>query len=141
MSMKSYQLTSVMVNVFGAPITGFGKDDAISIEKLEDDINVVTGMDGETAVTYTNNQNYKVTITLLQTAAANALLQTLRGLGIGAQTPVIGPLSIIDTSGTYIFLSPNAVLQNPGTLDLKNEASDRKWVFVGSDTKELGGGN
>ena len=68
----------MIASLGGVPLQGFGENDALTIEPNADDADLTVGADGETAVNVINDDNYLLTIHLLETSATVPLLDALR---------------------------------------------------------------
>ncbi len=71
---KTYNLKTVLVTVGAVSVGGYGEDGGVVVEWDSDLFEVTVGADGETVHSRINNDNAKVTITVLETSQAYNLL-------------------------------------------------------------------
>lgn len=142
MSAKVYNLDQVACSAGGALLSGYGQGGAIKIEQMGEDIKVVTGVDGETVFSRSNNKCRKVTITLLQTAFANLIMTGLHKANMAAPNGILFPFGILDTGGSSVFASGAACIVGfPDGLEFTNEAKDREWVLYAIEDLQIVGNN
>lgn len=117
-------------NFAGIPIeTGKGKDEFLKIEQQNDDFSYTQGIDGEGVFNQVLNTYTKVTLTLLQTSAGNAILSAIHiasKLTTGGQ---VAPLFISDRLGTSKMVSSAAVILKMPDETAGTEAGVTVWEF------------
>lgn len=129
---KTYNLEDVSFNFLGVPILGgYGDGSAIKIEKADPSFTSKVGADGTVVWVATNRRLYKVTLTLMQTAAGNQVLSAIHqadkikkgGVGVGA-------LSIIDGNGTSLHHFSKARIMTDPSVEYNADATNRDWEFA-----------
>lgn len=135
MAHNDYDPKQVVISWNGIVIDGFADGTYISVERNEDMFALTVGADGETTRTKTNNRSGRITVTLMQTSSANALLAAAHNLD--DQTGVNnGPFLMEDLlSGTIIFGANTWITKMP-VVEKGKEASNREWVFESADLQE-----
>jgi hypothetical protein len=118
----------VVLSINGVAIEGFGETDAVSVEVDEDSWVKSYGADGEAVRSRTNADGARFTVTLRQTAEANAILQAallvdqLTGSGVFA-------ISIFDPSvGEEVFAEEAWIVKSP-TKSWAKAVGDRQWMI------------
>lgn len=144
---KYLDLDKVLVNFLGIPLDtmgGFGEgDQTIKIEKQDPNFTWKRGADGSVVRSKTYSKIYTVTLSLLQTAAANAVLSTFVSIDDAASNGAgVGPILIVDTGGLSIFAGAEAWLEGPPkTVAWGPQAGNQEWVIVVADGVMFAGGN
>jgi hypothetical protein len=119
----------VRVIFAGIPITGFGDGTYITAARRNPTWTMVSGADGETARSKSNDKSGSVVFTLLQTSASNdllsakALLDELSGNGVGA-------ILIQDLFGTTLLQGETAFIEKPADVTLSKEVEGREWTLL-----------
>lgn len=101
--------------------------------------------DGKIARLINKDDSYSVAITLTSTAEANDFLTKL-ALIDRATNKGIFPIFIKDTTGSSMFFSPSAWIENMPNQEFTDEISPRTWTFrctqcvenIGSNGSESG---
>lgn len=141
--MKVYSAAEVTCIFASIPIDGGrGDDEFVSIAKAEETFTYKAGVDGEGTRSESKNNYHTVTITLMRTSAANALLcaiylgdVTIPG-GAG-----IAPILVRDRQGLSVFAAAEAwITKLPDNVYAK-EANTIAWVIGVHDPKNFIGGN
>lgn len=110
---KEYSLAQVLLVIAGVPIVGGLHDDAVTIEPAADLYEVVTGPDGHTVFNRVNNNDWLMTISLMETSRAVPLIDGVLQASLitipGA--PKLLPVSMRDnlsgesiTAGSAVFI-------------------------------------
>jgi hypothetical protein len=142
MSLTTYDPDDVSVVALGIPITGYADGTFISIEQNEDDFSLMVGSDGDACRAKSNNRSARMTITLLQSSAANDLLSGVRALDI--LTPSgdgIGPFIVKDNSGRTLCAAEKAWITKPPSTTFSREVEAREWVLETDTMVWFVGGN
>lgn len=140
--LKTYDAGEVAVIFAGSPITGGADGDFVSIEQNEDGFTLAVGVDGEGARSKSNNRSSRVTLTLLATSAANAVLSALYNTDIRtANGDGIAPLLIKDNSGNSLYTADKAWIVKPPTAAFGREVGTREWVLETHDLINNTAGN
>lgn len=138
----TYDPKSVVASLGGVPIVGFANDTFISIEKQEPGFTLVTGADGQVMRTKSRNNQYVVTITLLQSSPSNAYLSAVYlSDQLGTNGAGLAALAIADLQGASKFLEPFATIEMPATQEFGSEGGSREWRFLCPDPTNIVGGN
>ena len=119
---QTYDLKNVIASVSGVPFSGYGEDDAITLEWDEEIVTKTVTADGKTIYSRNNNRGLTVTLTLAQTSRAHLLLAGLleaqHGDNIGIGPPVILPLpfALVDpATGETIFSQDCVFVSRPAS--------------------------
>lgn len=143
MGFKNYSAADVTVNFGAINIeSGRGDDEFVSIEQDEENFTYKAGVDGEGTRSETKNRKTRVTLTLMQTSAANDLLSAVHELdkktsgGAG-----VVPLIVRDRSGTQVFTSAEAWIVKPPDQKYAKEAGTRVWLIDCHDPQRFDGGH
>lgn len=128
---KPYGPEEVVIAFGAIPIfAGYGDGDFCAIEYDEDSFSLQVGTDGEAARSKSNNRAATITITLMQTADANSLLQAQHNLDINSPGGAgIVPLLISDPSGNALYVAEKAWIQKAADVTFGREAQSREWVI------------
>jgi hypothetical protein len=127
-----YNATQVKILVAGVPVdTAMGTDEAVRIEKDEDDISVQSSVDGAGGVSVSNNHWHTVTITTMMTSKANKYLSGLHKAGLLlAQKILVVPLVIVDSgSNGDLLATDKAILTRIPDQSYQREIQSVEWVF------------
>jgi hypothetical protein len=141
MALKKYDPKTVAV-IFGGPITGFADGTFVSVEFDEDLFSKVTGADGESCRSKTNNQGARVTITLLQSSASNTFLSA--ALNTDLNSPLgdgILPFFLKDLSGDTLMSAETAWIVKPANVEYGREVANREWTIETDNMQFNVGGN
>lgn len=133
---KEYRPNDVVVTWNGIPITGFADGTFINAERDNPSWTSGTGSDGEGFRAKSSDQSGTVTITLLQTSAANDLLAAAAAVDELAGANV-GSLLIKDNSGRTILTAQTAWIEQPASVEFAREVTNREWV-IKTDTLVMG---
>ncbi len=139
-----YDLDQVTCNLGGFPIeSGYGEGGAIKIEQQEKDFLVKVGNDGSVTRSKTNKRYTLVTINLLQTSLANAVLSALNNIDRAASNGAgVVPILVRDRQGLSLFVGAEAWIEAPPmTVEYTAEATDREWVIGVARPERFDGGN
>jgi hypothetical protein len=143
MSLKVYSAAEISFIFSGIPIDGGrGDDEFCEIAKQEDTYTYKAGIDGEGTRSETKNSYHKVTLTLMQTSSANALLSALHNGDIaipGGQG--IAPILVKDRQGASLFTAAEAWIEKIPDLKYAKEAGTVKWIIGCHQPVNVLGGN
>lgn len=123
-----YDPDTIVVTVNGTPISGYADGTFVSIERDEDSWTKVVGSQGEVARARSRNLSGKITLTLMQTSASNAVLEALMIADDYAQQGQF-VVSVADTSYAGICASDSSWIMKPATLSYGRELEDREWTI------------
>lgn len=140
---KIVDLGAITVNWGGHDFSGFGQNQAFSIEPTSDRFTWVEGVDGSAARAATKSRLYTVKITLLQTSASNAFCSAIHEIDQVDSSGVAGSLPFIvkDANGTDLFFSPAMSVFKEPPMTRGNKVEDQEWEFRAPDGKLYLGGS
>lgn len=129
---KDYSLDRVSCNFAGVPIeSGYGEGAAIKIEKAEPSFGTKKGADGTIVRFKIGGKLYKVTITLMQTAAGNQILSAINQADEASDNGVgIAPMLIEDRNGTSLHAFSHAWIEQAPAVEYNTEPTNREWIFA-----------
>src|SRR6185436_7376698 len=129
---KIYDLDNCTFAFLGVPLSGYGEGGAVKVEKADPNFVTKVGMDGNVVRTKKGSKLYKITLTLMQGATANAILAAIMTTDANAQNGAgVGPLVFSDNGGTSKGVWGQAWIEGPPSSEFANEAKDREWIFAG----------
>lgn len=124
----TYDPAEVHLTIDGLTITGYADGTFIETAFDEQQWNKVTGADGHTARSKTNNYAGSFTVTLLATSAGNDILNALWKRDRRNNTGVV-PASVIDSQGNTEWTARHAWIQQMPTQSFAKEVETRVWVI------------
>lgn len=140
--LRTYDAGEVQIIVAGVTVEGFADGDFITIEDDEDAFSLQIGTDGEGARSKTNNRGGTMTISTLQTSAANTLLSALHNLDRNSPGGAgIGPFLCKDGSGNAIYAAEKSWIQKRPSATFGREAQAREWLVRTNNLKSNDAGN
>lgn len=140
MGFATYDPKEVHVIIGGTPISGFADGTFVQISFDEQQWNKVTGADGLTSRSKSNNFGGQVTITLLQTSNSNDVLSAIWNRDRRSNDGVV-TLLVKDALGRTTWSAAQAWIQKMVDQDFSKETEEREWVFDCADLRGLAGGN
>jgi hypothetical protein len=140
MTVATYQPDLVTVAFNGVPITGFAPDTFISAERNNDSWSLSVGSGGDATRAKMGDKSGRVTLTLLDSSASNAVLSAIQQTDQAAGTGV-GALLVKDLSGADVVTAGTAWIVRPPTLEKASASSNREWVFESDNLEIFAGGN
>lgn len=134
---------SQVTAVFGPIIMdGYQNGEGITIEHATDAFTKVVGIDGKVTRNKVLDRSARITIKLMQSSAANALLSVVyladRAASNGAG---VAPFTITDQNGSSVFFAAEAWIARAPEVSLDQEVSVREWIFDVAFLDEFHGGN
>lgn len=143
MSAKNYDPTQYTIVVAGIPINkGYADGEVIKVERESDAFTDVVGTDGSVTRVAVKDDRATATLSLMQTADANALLSALFLLDRNAPNGAgIGPFLLKDRSGTTILAGDASWIAKPPDASVDKTATPRQWKIRIANLKEFHGGN
>lgn len=144
---KFYDLDKVLINFLGVPLDSMGGyaegDSVLKIEKMDPNFTFKRGADGSVARSKTYSRIYTLTLSLLATAAANAVLSALVLVDEKASNGAgVGPVLVADSGGQSIFAGSESWLEGPPkTVEYGPQAGNREWTIIVADGTMFQGGN
>lgn len=115
-------------------------DDVVDVEQPDDDVEVVSGTDGEVTHIMRSISHAKVTVSLKQSSLCNAELSAFR-IADRITGAGIFPLTIRDGSGTTLFFAPAARIIKAPNIKFSKTVQDNQWVFGTGPAETFIGGN
>jgi hypothetical protein len=140
MASKTYDSKQVAITIGVALMSGFAENSMIKVERNEDTWKLQVGTDGTTTRSKTNNRSGKITLSLMQTSASNAILS---GFALLDETLNAGavPVLIKDLNGLSLYSAAQAWVMKPPAGDLEANAKERTWVIETGELLWFEGGN
>lgn len=137
-----YDPDQVLVYFAGILVQGFADGEFIAVEQMSDGFTSVVGSDGEVARSKSNDRRVKVTIKLLQTSSANALLSAAHIADLAAPNGVgASVLTIEDLHGGSIVQGAQAWIVKFPDAPYDRTAKSREWIIEVADGVRVEGGN
>lgn len=138
-----YDPNEISIVVCGIPIEGgFAEGSFIEIAQETDDFTDVVGTDGDVTRSKTNDKRATITLKLMSSSPANALLSALNNIdrraGNGAG---VGPLLIKDNQGTSLHTAEKSWIAKPPDVVYDKTATPREWKIRAASLERLDGGN
>lgn len=140
MAVKTYDPGEVQVIVGTRRLRGLDPDTFVETERDEQAFTKQVGADGEVTRSRTRNRAGQIRITLQQASEDNAYLQGIANQDENSGTGIV-PVKVIDKSGNYVALAPEAWIQKTPVKAFGRDAGNRQWVFDCGTLDESGGGN
>lgn len=128
MTFRRYSPDQVKISFGGIAITGYMDGTFVDAERNEDQYTMHVGSLGDVTRTRNLNKTGKVTITLMQHAPINELLQTKLSLDDLADIPP-QPLQIKDLSNNMRVHASQAWITKPPKIERAKESAGIQWVF------------
>ena len=140
MSVRTFDAKKVQVIFNGLSISGFADGTFANVEREEQGFTKVTGADGFTSRSKSNNRSGSVTITLLQTSPSNDVLSNILAQD-ELNANAVYPLTIKDLSGESLYFTSTAWIQKAPTIQYGKEINSVEWIIDCSDLQMKVAGN
>ena len=142
-AMKTFDLDQLTVMLCGIPVdSGFNDGEVLKVEWDEDDFKYHKGALGEVERSKTYNKMATITLSLLQTANANALFSALSAIDRTAKNGAgVGPCLIRDRGGATLYAGTACSIAARPSPTFGRETTHRDWKFVVADLEGGEGGN
>ena len=140
MAFATFDVNKVAVIVGGVPLEGFADGSRVTVEFDEQQYTKVTGSDGLTTRSKSNNYSGNITVTLQQSSRSNDYLSGLWNVDRVRDAGVV-PILIKDDSGRTLWTAGNAWVQQMPSQDFTKEVSERAWILDVDELKGFAGGN
>lgn len=140
MPVRTYDPAQVIVSIGGAQMSGFADGSFVTVERDEDMFTKITGADGKTSRSKSNNKAGSLTLTLQQTSPSNDILQGFALLDELSNAGVV-PVIVKDASGRATFFSACAWVRKTPNAEYAKEVNNREWVMDLADLDVFHGGN
>ena len=138
-----YSCNQVKCVVGAFPVeSGRSDGDFITIAQTEESYTYKQGVDGEGTRSATGARLCRVTITVMQTSAANAYFSALHKGDVEANGGAgVVPLSISDLGGLSLFFSPEAWIVKMPDQTYAKESGTVAWEFDCHNVQNFAGGH
>lgn len=141
MALSTYSPKDVIVSVAGFhTVQGYADGTFIKVSKDMKPFSTVRAMDGEMSRMYSQDDGYKVELTIMQSSSTNNVLSTLYNVDTATRIGKF-PLFIKDSLGQSSFMAGTAWIEQIPDLTFGNQMETRTWVFGCSDAVIMFGGN
>ncbi len=137
--MKNYDPKDILLIVAGSPVTGLAEGTFVVAARNNDTFTTASGADGEPARAQSNDKSGTITITLLQTSAANDVLSAAHALD-ERQGDGVFPVLIKDLNGTTLVQAETAYVAKPADVEYGREIAEREWVIATPELNIFAGG-
>ena len=124
----NYDPKNIVITVNGETIEGFADSTFVTIERDEDNWTKTVGADGTVARSRTRNVAGRVTLTLMQTSASNAILEGFIEMDDYANLGQFY-VSVLDANYKGKIEIPCAWISKPPAVTFGREIEDREWVL------------
>jgi hypothetical protein len=143
MSVKTYDPALYTIVLAGVPIKkGYADGEFIKVARDTDAFTDVAGADGEVARAKQRDKRATCTLTLLQTAEANALLSTLALLDETADNGGgVGPFLLKDRGGLSVNSAESCWVKRMPDVTLDKGVTARVWEIRIASLDAFEGGN
>lgn len=134
--LANYSPKLVVVNIWGALLSGVGKDIFVSSERDEDAFMLFTGADGNSALAMNLNESGTLKITLAHTSPSNDIL--LAGYQKHRLTRIIPPGGgfIKDLNGGMLVFAKNLWVKKLPNIQRGKDIGEVEWELA-SDRIEM----
>ena len=140
MAYAQYDPAQVILIVGGSPMSGYVDGTFIEVSFDEQQWNKVTGADGMTQRSKTNNFAGSITLTLLNSAASNDVLSALWNTDRNNNNGAV-PVLVKDLSGRTLWQAEHGWIQQMPNQGFSKNAENREWVIDCDALSGLAGGN
>ncbi len=141
MSINTYSPSDVLISVAGMhTITGYADGTFVKISKNHKPFKQQRSMNGEIARIYTEDQTFKVEITLMQSSSSNNVLSMLYNIDLATRLGKF-PLIIKDGRGSTTFVALSSWIEQIPDVTFASTLSTNTWVFGCADAIINIGGN
>ena len=138
-SLKTINIKNLQILWGPVELHGFG-DEIVDIEQPDDDVEVVSGADGEVTHSMKQARHAKVSVTLKQSSLVNGVLSGCR-IADRITGASVFPFTVRDGSGTTLFFAPAARIIKAPNVKYAKTVQDRVWVFGTGPAETYIGGN
>ena len=143
MALKVYDANEVTVSIAGLPIeSGFDDGEFVRIEQESEDFIDKVGTDGEVTRSKTNDRRATVSILLMQSSDANALLSGLNNIDrLAGNGAGVGPFLVRDRQGLALYAAAECWISKPPDVSFDREPTAREWTLRVASLERFDGGN
>jgi hypothetical protein len=127
---RVYSSSQVKVSIAGIPITGgYADGEFLRIERETEAFSDVVGTDGEVTRNATKDDRATVTLILLQSAEANAVLSAFHNADKNAEGGAgVGRFLVEDLNGATLHEGAQCWIQAEPDASYDREVTPREWV-------------
>ena len=127
---RVYSSSQVKVSIAGIPITGgYADGEFLRIERETEAFSDVVGTDGEVTRNATKDDRATVTLILMQSAEANAVLSAFHNADKNAEGGAGGGRFLVeDLNGTTLHEGAQCWIQAEPDASYDREVTPREWV-------------
>lgn len=130
MSLKVYNGGDVSAVFNGIMLSGTADKAFVTIATNEDAYSLQVGVNGDACRSQSNNNSAKITISLGQWDANNALMSALHALDkLSGSGDGVGTLLVKDNSGYSLHVAETAWITKMPDAEYGREAGSRDWVL------------
>lgn len=141
MSLNTYSPSDVTVSVAGMhTVVGYAEGTFIKIMKSARPFEKTRAMNGEISRIYTEDDTFRVELTLMQSSASNNILSMLYNIDAATRVGKF-PLFIKDGRGQTTFLSATTWVEQLPDVNFGSGMETRTWIFGCADASLMIGGN
>lgn len=139
--MKTYSPDKVKIVVGPHAVSGYADGTFISVEQISDGVTSESGADGEVARAMSTDKRMRITLTLQQVSASNAVLSAMYDADqlSGGDYPF--PFGLNDLRGKSLVAAGSAWIVKKPTSEFGKELSPREWVIETDKAAYTVGGN
>ncbi|QDJ52807.1 phage structural protein [Bordetella hinzii] len=141
MSVKTYAPGQVKVVIGAVALSGFAEDTFVTVAEIGEGISSVAGADGEVARSMSRDSRLRITVTLLQTSAGNALLSALHDADRSTDGNGVVPVAVTDLRGTSLHAAESAWIVKKPDAAYAAKVGTREWVIETGPAVNVVGGN
>lgn len=141
MAISTYSPKDVFVSLAGLhTVTGYADGTFVRITKDMKPFQKIRAMDGEIARMYSDDEGYRVEITLAQSSGSNNIFSMIHNVDAVTRMGKF-PLLIKDGKGQTNFFAASAWIEQIPEVTFSNQMETRTWVFGCSGATMTIGGN
>lgn len=142
MGVKFYDPDMYVVSMGGVRIQGFADGEFFTYKRAAKAFERVTGTDGETARSKSNNKCMDLTVKLLQTSASNLYLSTLHNADLnGPNGAGVAPFLVQDLQGKTVLSAQQSWVTKAPDGSADRTAKPREWEIETGICEIIEGGN
>lgn len=141
--LKIWDLDQLKIVLCSIPVEGgYGEGEVLKLERTQPTFTTKMGADGVVTRSKTYNGHFKITLTLMQTSASNALFSALHLLDQTASNGAgVGATAITDLAGGTTYVASKSWIAEAPSPTFGREATHRDWVIETADMKGFEAGN
>lgn len=132
----TYKVKSLICVIGGVIVDGWADNDYITVKYDQPRTQTREGADGGVGIAVTESRLGTIEITLLQTSTVNDALTALF-----SDASRRYPFTLSDGSGSSVFTSSDAWIQDTPEANFGTDIKDRRWVLRAANLSAFFGGN